>query len=268
MKTRTKITIFIPIFIYCIALSGKMAFGYVEDENDEEFILFSDGFEKSFPSDNWIIVSKNDEYTWRRVSELEYDYPDFGNKIQKACTGDYFIFTGGNKGYYDEFLITPIFEITTPPDNLSENMFSRRQKIYFNYFVTSEQPDFNLSVAVCYDCDQIENAEWDSVTDITIIMMEDVPSLWNNSYNPIYLEVDRPFRVAFIFEGNSSEGFGIDNLYLVDYYEYIDEDDLWGHYEEGGNCCSGVIEDCGLDATLSLLLMGAVFMILRRRKGN
>ena len=103
--------------------------------------------------------------------------------------------------------------------------------------------------------------------------------MWNSRSREIYLEVGRPFRISFLFEGDTTQEFGIDNLYVVDSYgyygeeedDYLDERD-WGEYEGtggcGGCCFCSIGNNSKPDATLGIMLIGAFLLILLRRNGN
>lgn len=126
MKAKIKIAITFLLSIYLLVSLPGIALCNEDDEYSEE-ILFMDDFEDSFPSDNWIIISENEEYTWRQVSEIEFDSPYFGEKTLEAATGDNFIFVGGKSGYYNELLVSPLLRLAKRPPNTN---YDTRKSIF------------------------------------------------------------------------------------------------------------------------------------------
>ena len=269
MKSKITITITLLISISFLVLTPGIALCYEDDEYVEE-VLFMDDFEDPFPSDGWILLSENEENTWLQITEVEFDYPGYDEKIiQQASSGDYFVFVGGNEGHYNEILISPIVSIEEPPDEAD----SWDQEIFFGYFLTTDNPDFNLSISICYDCDKIENAKWKIVADLDEIIANGEirnNSFWRHVYIPIYAEVDRPFRISLSFEGNTSAGFGID-YYTAHYYSlHYDNDDgetlNAGPGPVNSGCTCSISDDTRPDLILGMLLIGAFFAFLRLRK--
>ena len=296
MKTEIKISIFLFICISFIAFSpgNTLCFdGYFED------------FEESFPPEGWILLSENEENTWRQLTEVEYFHPDHGLISVHAETSEHFTFVGvseneenrlkengeieycytdtsifstkreklgsylvkmvKNEGYFNELLISSIQEVT-------ENLFYEENwwklGIDLLYFSTAENPDYNINVAICYDCKDIKKAKWEIVISKWDFSYSSSYNAWNLVSTSFKIAQNRPFRISILFEGSTSQGFGID---FVDIYYY--ENGPWlgssQNLVKGGDCsCSATCVDNRPDLILWLLFIGTFYIILRPRKNR
>jgi len=259
MKNVIKMTIIFIITFSSTFLISEYASCY------DEYTIFSESFEGSFPPEGWILLSENEENTWRKVDKIEFDYTDSGAQIRYAEEGKYFLFVGEKEGYYNERLISPIIEITEP----SEDISSRYVGVELAFLLTSEISYYNANIAVCYDCEKIESVDWKVFADLKDSTNWGYSNNWNYAYVDIEYYLTRSFRISFYFEGETSDGFGIDNSRFI-YWETIDDGPSWLPYkgEKVACCCALDNDDARPDVALGMLLMGAFIMILRRRKGN
>jgi len=266
-------------------------------------------FEGTFPPEGWILLSENKENTWRQLSKVEYIHPNYGLQSMQAESSEHFIFVGiseneenrweknykinyhyfdadifstrseesgsylvkmaKSKEYFNELLISP--ELT-----MSEELYNKDNwweiSLYFHYFVTSQNPDYDINVAICYDCEDIEKAEWEILFSKWDLSYD--YKVWNSSFLPSEIaDYSSSFRISILFEGRTSQGFGLDDIKI---FSYKDSPPLWqGPVIPSGcagidhhPCCGSDSDDAGPDVALGMLLMGAFVMILRRRKGN
>lgn len=270
MKTKIKTAIILFFFLsFLFSLSG-IAFCN-EDGNN---ILFSESFEESFPPEGWILVSENEENTWRQVDQIDYVNPDTGDsQTVYAKSGDYFAYVGGNEGHYNERLISPIGIVTDPPDKDKSQYLA----IAFSYLLLTESPFYNVYVAVCYNCEKIEDAKWEIFANLNDIMnfTSSPTSVYSNKWSraklPLNVAFNIHFRVSLLYKSNNSQEFGIDSIKVGILHE---EDDnsvevLYpgpGHFNNNECSCASAGNDHHPDVFLGMLLIGAFVLILRPRK--